>query len=57
MISSGGENVNEQLALCAILLTVGKEANEPVVSTAHRAPLIINLLAPATKDGCDLMWK
>lgn len=34
-----------------------KDANEPVVSTAHRALPLINLLAAAAKDGCDVMWK
>jgi len=34
-----------------------KDANEPVVSTAHRALPLINLLAAAAKDGCGVMWK
>lgn len=38
---------------------VGKDADadEPVVSMAHRALPLINLLAAAAKDGCDVMWK
>jgi len=36
---------------------VGKDADEPVVSTAHRALPLINLLAAAAKDGCGVMWK
>jgi hypothetical protein len=38
--------------------TVGdKNADEPVVSMAHRALPLINLLSAAAKDGCDVMWK
>jgi len=32
------------------------DADEPVVSTAHRALPLIELLAAAAKDGCDVMW-
>ncbi|HTN93555.1 MAG TPA: DUF1840 domain-containing protein [Gallionella sp.] len=35
----------------------GKDADEPVVSTAHRALPLIELLAAAAKDGCGVMWK
>lgn len=34
-----------------------KDADEPVVSTAHRAMPLIDLLAAAAKDGCSVMWK
>lgn len=34
-----------------------KDADEPVVSTAHRALPLIDLLAAAAKNGCDVMWK
>ena len=34
---------------------VGKDADEPVVSTAHRALPLISLLTAAAKDGCDVM--
>jgi len=36
---------------------VGKDADEPVVSTAHRALPLISLLTAAAKDGCGVMWK
>lgn len=36
---------------------VDKDADEPAVSTAHRALPLIELLAAAAKDGCDVMWK
>jgi len=36
---------------------VDKDANEPVVSTAHRARPLIDLLTAAAKDGCGVMWK
>ena len=35
----------------------GKDADEPVVSMAHRALPLINLLAAAAKAGADVMWK
>ena len=35
----------------------GKEADEPVVSTANRALPLINLLAAAAKSGSYVMWK
>ena len=38
-------------------LPIGKDADEPAVSTAHRALPLINLLTAAAKDGCDVMWK
>jgi hypothetical protein len=34
-----------------------KGADEPVVSTAHRALPLIELLTAAAKDGCGVMWK
>ena len=34
-----------------------KDVDEPEVSTAHRAMPLIDLLAAAAKDGCDVMWK
>jgi hypothetical protein len=34
-----------------------KDVDEPVVSTAHRAMPLIDLLAAAVKNGCDVMWK
>jgi len=34
-----------------------KEADEPAVSMAHRGLPLINLLAAAAKDGCNVMWK
>jgi hypothetical protein len=34
-----------------------KDADESVVSTAHRALPLINLLTAAAKNGCDVMWK
>lgn len=37
-------------------LLADKDADEPVVSMAHRALPLINLLA-AAKDGCNVMWK
>lgn len=37
--------------------SAGKEADEQVVSTAHRALPLIDLLAAAAKDGCGVMWK
>jgi hypothetical protein len=36
---------------------VDKDADEPAVSTAHRALPLIDLLTAAAKDGCDVMWK
>jgi hypothetical protein len=36
---------------------VDKGADEPPVSTAHRAIPLIDLLTAAAKDGCDVMWK
>ena len=36
---------------------VDKDAEEPVVSTAHRALPLIDLLAAAARDGCGVMWK
>jgi hypothetical protein len=33
------------------------DSDEPVVSTAHRALPLVNLLAAAAKDGCNVMWK
>jgi hypothetical protein len=38
-------------------LLADKDADEPVVSMAHRALPLINLLAAAAKDGCNVMWK
>ena len=38
-------------------LPVDKDADEPPVSTAHRALPLINLLTAAAKDGCGVMWK
>jgi hypothetical protein len=35
----------------------GKDTDEPVVSTAHRAMPLIELLTAAAKDGCGVMWK
>lgn len=37
--------------------TADKDADEPVVSMAHRGLPLINLLAAAAKEGCDVMWK
>ena len=34
-----------------------KDANEPVVSMAHRALPLINLLAAAAKEERNVMWK
>jgi Domain of unknown function (DUF1840) len=36
---------------------IEKDSDEPVVSTAHRALPLIDLLTAAAKDGCDVMWK
>jgi hypothetical protein len=36
---------------------VDKDADEPLVSTVHRALPLIELLAAAAKEGCDVMWK
>ena len=33
-----------------------KNADEPAVSMAHRAQPLINLLAAAAKENCDVMW-
>jgi len=33
------------------------DADEPVVSMAHRGLPLINLLTAAAKDGCNVMWK
>lgn len=34
-----------------------EDVDEPVVSTAHRAMPLIDLLAAAAKDGRGVMWK
>jgi len=34
-----------------------KDADEPIVSMAHRALPLINLLAAAAKADADVMWK
>jgi len=34
-----------------------KYADEPIVSMAHRALPLINLLAAAAKAGADVMWE
>lgn len=34
-----------------------KDADEPVVSVAHRALPLISLLAAAAQAGSDVMWK
>lgn len=34
-----------------------KDADEPAVSMPHRALPLINLLAAAAKENCDVMWK
>jgi hypothetical protein len=34
-----------------------KDADEPMVSMANRALPLINLLAAAAKEGCNVMWK
>jgi hypothetical protein len=34
-----------------------KNADEPMVSMAHRALPLINLLAAAAKADCNVMWK
>jgi hypothetical protein len=36
---------------------VDKDTDETVVSTAHRATPLIDLLTAAAKDGCGVMWK
>ena len=36
---------------------VDKDADEPPVSTAHRAMPLIDLLSAAAKDGCGVTWK
>jgi len=36
---------------------VDKDADEPPVSTEHRAMPLIELLTAAAKDGCGVMWK
>jgi Domain of unknown function (DUF1840) len=36
---------------------VDKDADERVVSLAHRSLPLINLLEAAAKDGCNVMWK
>lgn len=36
---------------------VSKDADEPVVSMAHRALPLINLLTAAAKAESDVMWK
>jgi len=33
------------------------DEDEPQVSLSHRALPLINLLAAAVEDGCDVMWK
>jgi len=38
-------------------LLADKDADEPVVSMAHRALPLINLLAAATKAESNVMWK
>ena len=38
-------------------LPIDKDADEPMVSTAHRALPLINLLTAAAKDGSGVMWK
>jgi hypothetical protein len=38
-------------------LLADKDADEPVVSMAHRALPLINLLAAAAKAGSNVMWK
>ena len=38
-------------------LLAGKDADEPVVSMAHRALPLINLLAAAAKAESNVMWK
>lgn len=38
-------------------LPIDKDADGSVVSTAHRALPLINLLTAAAKDGCGVMWK
>ena len=34
-----------------------KDADEPTVSMPHRALPLINLLAAAAKNNCDVMWQ
>jgi hypothetical protein len=36
---------------------VDKDADEPPVSTEHRALPLIELLTAAARDGCGVMWK
>ena len=36
---------------------VDKDADEPAVSTVHRALPLIDLLTAAAKDGCNVMWR
>ncbi len=38
-------------------LHVDKDADEPTVSTTHRAMPLLELLAAAARDGCGVMWK
>jgi hypothetical protein len=38
-------------------LLAGKDADEPVVSMAHRALPLINLLTAAAKAESNVMWK
>ena len=41
----------------ALLPVVGKGIDEPVVSMAHRALPLLNLLAAAAKAESNVMWK
>jgi len=41
----------------ASLPVENKDADEPIVSMAHRALPLINLLAAAAKAGADVMWE
>ena len=34
-----------------------EDEDEPQVSLSHRALPLIDLLAAAAKEGCDVMWK
>lgn len=34
-----------------------QDADEPVVSLAHRAKPLVDLLSAAAKAGCNVMWK
>ena len=34
-----------------------EDEDEPQVSLSHRALPLINLLAAAVREGCDVMWK